>query len=142
MRSQGQISLNFSYHVNFKDYLPNFVRVLTNKRKYFEQIFYSVAGDMPQGWTLGVLGSKTLALEFAMAPHRLRILVHFCSNSNRTFSEQTLETLIRRRIQRCLVLVCVVCLCRTKRTLSLYGLNLSACQGDLDKQGRPRSDCF
>ena len=27
---------------------------------------------MPQGWNLGVLGSKTLAWGFAMASHRLR----------------------------------------------------------------------
>ena len=32
MRSKGQISLNFSYHVNFKDLIPNFVCVLTNER--------------------------------------------------------------------------------------------------------------
>ena len=39
-----------------KIFIPNFVRVLTNKRKYIEQNFYSVAGVMPQGWDLGVLG--------------------------------------------------------------------------------------
>ena len=47
-------------------------------RTHIEQNFHSVAGVMPQGWDLGVLGgSKTLAWGFAMAPHRLRILVHF-----------------------------------------------------------------
>ena len=30
---------------------------------------------MPQGWDLGVLGSKTLAWRFAMAPHRMYNLV-------------------------------------------------------------------
>ena len=40
--------------------IPNFVRVLTNKRKYFEQNFYSVAGVTPQGWDLGVLGGQKL----------------------------------------------------------------------------------
>ena len=45
-------------------------------RKQIEQNFHSVAGIMPQGWDFGVLGgSKTLAWGFAMAPHRLRILV-------------------------------------------------------------------
>ena len=32
MRSKGQILLNFGYHVNFKDFIPNFVSVLTNER--------------------------------------------------------------------------------------------------------------
>ena len=50
--------------------------VLTNKRNYIERNFYSVAGVMPQGWDLGVLGeSKTLAWGFAMATCQLRILV-------------------------------------------------------------------
>ena len=47
-------------------FITNFVRVLTNKRKYFEQIFYSVAGVMPQGWNLAGAGAKTLAWGFAM----------------------------------------------------------------------------
>ena len=45
-----------------KIFIPNFVRVLTNKRKYIEQNFYSVAGVMPQGWVLGVLGVKNLSV--------------------------------------------------------------------------------
>ena len=32
VRSKGQISLNFDYHVNSKIFIPNFVCVLTNKR--------------------------------------------------------------------------------------------------------------
>ena len=44
------------------------------------------------------------------------------SNSNRIFYEQTVETLIRRRILRRLIWVCAVCLCPTKRTLDVYGL--------------------
>ena len=32
VRSKGQISLNFDYHVNSKIFIPNFVLVLTNKR--------------------------------------------------------------------------------------------------------------
>ena len=41
-----------------KIFIPNFARVLTNKRKYIEHSFYSGAGVMPQGWDLGVLGVK------------------------------------------------------------------------------------
>ena len=51
----------------------------------------------------------------------LRVLggiFHFYSN--RTFFEKTVETLIRRRIQRRLIWVCAVCHCPTKRTLDLY----------------------
>ena len=44
--------------------------------KHIEQNFHCVAWVMPQGWDLGVLGgSKTLGWGFAMASHRLRILV-------------------------------------------------------------------
>ena len=60
MRSKGQISLNFSYHVNFKDFIPNIVRVLINKKIYIEQNFYSVARVMPKGRDLGVLGGQKL----------------------------------------------------------------------------------
>ena len=35
---------------------------------------------------------------------------HFYSNSNRTFCEQTVVTLIRRRVLRRLIWVCAVCL--------------------------------
>ena len=45
-----------------KIFIPNFVRVLTNKRKYIEQNFYSGAGVMPQGWDLGVLGVKNFSV--------------------------------------------------------------------------------
>ena len=37
--------------------------------------------------------------------------------------KQTVETPIRCRFLRHLVWVCTVCLCPTKRTLGLYGLN-------------------
>ena len=43
-----------------KIFIPNFVRVLTNKRKYIEQNFYSVAGAMPLARDLGVLGGQKL----------------------------------------------------------------------------------
>ena len=45
-----------------KIFVPNCVRVLTNKRKYIEQNFYSIAGVMPQGWDLGVLGVKNFSV--------------------------------------------------------------------------------
>ena len=32
VRSKGQISLTFGFHINFKIVIPNFVCVLTNKR--------------------------------------------------------------------------------------------------------------
>ena len=45
-------------------------------RKHIEQNFHSVAWVMPQGWNFAVLGgSKTLPWGFAMATHRLRILI-------------------------------------------------------------------
>ena len=38
------------------------MRVLTNKRKYTEQNFYSVAGAMPQGRDFGVLGGQNFSV--------------------------------------------------------------------------------
>ena len=62
VRSKGQISLNFGYHVNF-NFLYQTLRVLTNKdRKHIEQNFHSVSGIMPQGWDLGVLRVKNFSL--------------------------------------------------------------------------------
>ena len=55
----------------------------------------------------------------------------FNSNSYSAFSEQTVETLTRRRFLLCLIWVCAVCLCHTKGTLGLYGLKLSTCRGCL-----------
>ena len=42
-RSNGQISLNLSYKVNFKVFIPNFVRFITNKLyiKHIEQNLHS-----------------------------------------------------------------------------------------------------
>ena len=42
--------------------MPNFVRVLTNKRKHNVHNFHSVAGVMPQGLDLGVLGVKNFSV--------------------------------------------------------------------------------
>ena len=43
-------------------FMPTLVRVLTNKRKYIEKNFDSVAGVMPQRWDLGVLGAKNFSV--------------------------------------------------------------------------------
>ena len=63
---------------------------------------------------------------------------NFYSNSNRTFCEKTVETLIRRRVLRRLIWVCAVCLCRITRRLGLNGWTstLFVCE-----QGRLWSDC-
>ena len=52
------------------------------------------------------------------------ILHFFFSNLNKKVFKQTMETLIRRRVPRRLIWVSVVCICSTKRTLSLYGLSM------------------
>ena len=43
-------------------FLPNFVRVFTNKRKYIEQIFFLLLGSCPRVG-LGVLGVKNFSVE-------------------------------------------------------------------------------
>ena len=61
MRSKGQISFNFGYHVNF-NCLYQTLRVFSQikDRKHIEDNFHSVAGIMPQGWNLGVLEGQKL----------------------------------------------------------------------------------
>ena len=55
--SIGQISFNSNYIVNFSDFIPNFVCVLTNKRyKTYLKGFLSVALVMPKGWEFVALG--------------------------------------------------------------------------------------
>ena len=49
-------------------------------------------------------------------------MLKFHSNFESSFCKQTVTTLIRLRILRCLTWVCNVCLCPTNRTLDLYGL--------------------
>ena len=56
--SKGQISFNFNYKVNFKDFfLPNFVFVLTNERYKSYQTGFSFChiGHAP-GWDFVSLG--------------------------------------------------------------------------------------
>ena len=54
---KGQISFNFGYHVNFKDFYTKFC-VFSQMRdtKHIRQDFYSVVWVMPQGWDFGALG--------------------------------------------------------------------------------------
>ena len=47
------------------------------------------------------------------------LCVFFSLNFNRGFCKQTVKFLI---IMRCLIWICTVCLCPTKRTLGLYGI--------------------
>ena len=49
----------------------------------------------------------------------------FCSLYNWKSCKQTVKTLIRRRIMRCLIWFCTVCLCPTKGMPGLVGLNIS-----------------
>ena len=58
MRSKSQISLNYSYKVNFKDFLYQTLCVLPQikDRTHIELNFHSVVGIMPQWWDLGMLG--------------------------------------------------------------------------------------
>ena len=57
MRSKGQISLNFGYHVIFI-FLYQTLHVLSQikDRKHIEQNFHSVSRILRQGLDLGVLG--------------------------------------------------------------------------------------
>ena len=87
---ERSINIKFQLPCQFQRFLYQTLCVFSQiKEKYIEHNFYSVAGVMPQGWFLGVLaagGTKTLARGFAMAPHRLRILVIklFCYMSAKT----------------------------------------------------------
>ena len=52
---KGQISLNLNYKVNFKDFKPNFVYLLTNERYITYQMGFSFGRlGHAQGWDLGV----------------------------------------------------------------------------------------
>ena len=74
--SKVQILLHFNFEVHFKDFIPNFVCVLTNKRykTYRTGFSFCRLGHAP-GVGFGGAGVKILAWGFAMAPHRLRVLV-------------------------------------------------------------------
>ena len=47
----------------------------TKDKKHIEQNFHSVAGVMPKGWDLGVLGVKNISMGICDDAHRLHVLV-------------------------------------------------------------------
>ena len=54
---KGQLLLNLNYKVNFKDFKPNFVYLLTNERYIaYQTRFHSAAWVVPRGWALGTVG--------------------------------------------------------------------------------------
>ena len=54
---KGQISLNFNYKVNFKDFFNQTLCVSSHMKdiKHIIQDFHLAALVMPQGWNFGVL---------------------------------------------------------------------------------------
>ena len=56
--SKGQISLNFNYKVNFKDFYTKIGVCFSQIKdiKHIKQDFHSIAWLMPQGWDFGALG--------------------------------------------------------------------------------------
>ena len=53
------------------------------------------------------------------------VCFHFDSTFDRNFFKRPVKILIRRRVLRCLIRVCTVCLCPKNRKLGLYGLNMT-----------------
>ena len=53
---KGQISLNFNYKVNFKDFKPNSVCLLTNERYNTYKTRFAFGRSGLHGWDLGLLG--------------------------------------------------------------------------------------
>ena len=58
--SKGQISFNFNFKVNFKDFIPNFVCVLTNERYKTYQTGFSFCrlGHAPGVGLWGIGGAQ------------------------------------------------------------------------------------
>ena len=56
--SKGQISFNFNYKVNFKDFLFQTLCVFSQMKdtKHIRRDLHSVAWVMSQGWDFGALG--------------------------------------------------------------------------------------
>ena len=54
--SKGQISFNFNYKVNFKDFYTKLCVCLMKDTKYIRQDFHSVAWVLPQGSDFAALG--------------------------------------------------------------------------------------
>ena len=65
VRSKDQISLNFNYKVNFKEFIPNFACVPTNKRYEIYRTEFSFIlspESCPRGGTLGYWEVKNLSV--------------------------------------------------------------------------------
>ena len=60
--SKVQISFNFNFKVNFKDFIPNLVCVLTNERykTYQMEFLFLLPGSYPRGWTWGAKGPNQI----------------------------------------------------------------------------------
>ena len=56
--SKGQLSFNFNYKVNFKDFLYQTLVVFSQMKdtKHIRLDLHSVPWVMPQGWDFGALG--------------------------------------------------------------------------------------
>ena len=62
---KGQISLNFGYHVNFKDFYTKLcVSSQMKDTKHIRWDFYSVACVLPKGWDFRALGVGTQGVNF------------------------------------------------------------------------------
>ena len=71
MRSKEQISLNFGYNVNFKDFLYQTLCVFSQMKntKHIRRDFHSVTWVMPQGWDLGCWGAQGVKTFFFKHGH-------------------------------------------------------------------------
>ena len=58
--SKGQISFNFNYKVNFKDFFIPTLCVFSQMKdtKHIRRDFHSLAWVVPQGWDFGALGCQ------------------------------------------------------------------------------------
>ena len=63
--SKGQISFNFNYKVNFKDFFYQTLCVFSQMKdtKHIRRDFHSVRWVMPQGWDFGAQGVKKFFLK-------------------------------------------------------------------------------
>ena len=85
---------------------------------FSQQVFSFINPFMPNGISL----SYQLDQSISVLKSCWEVLFIFIQILIRAFCKQTVETLIRHRILWCLIWVCTVCLCPTKRMLGLYGL--------------------
>ena len=64
--SKGQVSFNFNYKVNLKDFLYQTLCVFSQMKdtKNVRQDFHSVAWVMPQRWDFGAGGAQVVKIFF------------------------------------------------------------------------------